>query len=477
MNQILKIKRGAAVGLVVVTVLLGAGKFAGAAETALDRYVKKPDPTYRWEVVQEVRVNGGTQFILDMKSQTWRTEKEIDRPVWQHWVDIVKPDKPASNKAFLFIGGGSNKSKTPKGADERTLQIALATGTVVAELQMVPNQPVVLNGDGKGRSEDDFIAYTWDQYLKTGDETWPARLPMVKSAVRAMDCIQELLASERGGKTAIGKFIVAGGSKRGWTTWCTAAVDKRVEAAVPIVIDVLNVNESMRHHVQAYGFYSLAVGDYHHHNIMQKFGDPRLKKLYAIEDPYSYRDRLTQPKFIVNASGDEFFCPDSSQFYYDDLKGEKHLRYVPNASHSLKDTDAIESIIAFYQLVLEGKPRPRYSWKFEKGGSIRVEAKDLPKEVNLWQANNPEARDFRLALIGKAYQSSAVKDEGGGVYIGRIAPPEKGWTAFFVELVYDVGARFPLKVTSAVRVLPDVLPFAKINPATAPLEKLPPRAK
>jgi PhoPQ-activated pathogenicity-related protein len=79
----------------------------------------------------------------------------------------------------------------------------LATGSVVAELRMVPNQPIVFHGDGKGRSEDDLVAYTWDQYLKTGDETWPARLPMVKSAVRAMDCVQELLASGQGGKVKI----------------------------------------------------------------------------------------------------------------------------------------------------------------------------------------------------------------------------------------------------------------------------------
>lgn len=36
--------------------------------------------------------------------------------------------------------------------------------------------------------------------------------------------------------------MVAGGSKRGWTTWTTAAVDKRVFAAIPIVMDMLDFN-------------------------------------------------------------------------------------------------------------------------------------------------------------------------------------------------------------------------------------------
>ena len=43
------------------------------------------------------------------------------------------------------------------------------------------------------------------------------------------------------------------------------------------------------------------------------------------------------PKYIINGSGDQFFCPDSSQFYFNDLKGEKHLRYVPNVDHSVDD--------------------------------------------------------------------------------------------------------------------------------------------
>ena len=43
-------------------------------------------------------------------------------------------------------------------------------------------------------------------------------------------------------KLNINKYMVAGPSKRGWATWLTMAVDKRVFAAVPIVMDLLNLN-------------------------------------------------------------------------------------------------------------------------------------------------------------------------------------------------------------------------------------------
>jgi PhoPQ-activated pathogenicity-related protein len=441
-----------------------------ADETALDRYIARPDPTYAWKVVREIPGNAATQYVLDLKSQTWRSDQEVDRKVWQHWLTIIKPQKPASSTAFLFISGGSNSDKPPKSSSSLMLKIAEATNSVVAELKMVPNEPIVFNKDGVGRVEDDLIAYSWDKFLQTGDETWPARLPMTKSAVRAMDCVQEFLASDQGGRFKVDKFVVAGGSKRGWTTWCTAAVDRRVTAIVPFVIDILNVVPSMRHHAEAYGFYSEAVGDYLKHNIMQRSGDPKLKALYAIEDPYSYRDRLTMPKFMVNSAGDQFFCPDSSQFYYDDLKGEKYLRYVPNSDHSLNDTDALESAIAFYWTVMAGKPRPKYSWSFEPDGTIRVTTPDHPKRVVLWSAENPAARDFRLESIGKAYKSIELTDRGGGVYEGKAAAPAKGWSASFVELTFDVGAPTPLKLTSAVRVLPDRLPSAGADPAKVPYE-------
>jgi PhoPQ-activated pathogenicity-related protein len=326
--------------LAVCVYLVGAVR---ADQTALDRYVAKPDATYSWKIDRKMEAHGAGTYIVDLKSQTWRTPQEVNRPVWQHWLTIIRPAHPVSHTAFLFITGGSNGGKAPKSADLLMASLARETNTVVAELKMVPNEPLIFHNDGVKRTEDDLIAYTWDQFLKGGDDEWPARLPMVKSAVRAMDCVQELVASKEGGDFKIDKFVVAGGSKRGWTTWCTAAVDKRVEAIIPLSIDCLNSNESMRHHVAVYGFYTEAVGDYFNHKITARANHPRMKLLNAIEDPYSYRDRFTMPKFIVGGAGDQYFCPDNSQFYFDQLPGEKYLRYIPNTDHGLGGSDVRSS--------------------------------------------------------------------------------------------------------------------------------------
>ena len=192
---------------------------------------------------------------------------------------------------------------------------------------------------------------------------------------------------------------------------------------------------------------------------MEWMGTPQFRALMKIEEPYEYRDRLTLPKFIVNAAGDQFFLPDSSQFYFDDLQGEKQLRYVPNAGHSLDKSDAIESVHAFYASVVKGTPRPEVKWTFERDGSIKVVTKQLPADVRLWQATNPKARNFRLDMSGAAYTSTPLQPSGPNTWVARVAPPPAGWTAFFVEMTFPSGGKYPFKVTSGVRVVPDTLPY------------------
>jgi PhoPQ-activated pathogenicity-related protein len=461
-------------GLGICTALVLLTTRLQAAETALDRYLAKPDSSYSWKLVSQQKGTGATTFIIALTSQTWRSADEVDKPVWTHWVTLVRPDQARAGTAFLFIGGGSHRDPQPKVASPRVLNLALGTKTAVAEITDVPNQPLAFADSKKhGRSEDDLVAYSRVKYIITGDEEWLVRLAMVKSGVKAMDCVQEFLASVEGGRLKVNNFVVAGGSKRGWTTWLVGATDRRVVAIIPLVIDALNSEAITRHHFEAYGFFSSALKDYVHHGLFPyRVGTPEYRKVLAIEDPYNYRDRprLQIPKYLINAAGDQFFLPDNSQFYFADMPPEKHLRYVPNAKHNLAGSDAQQSLQAFYQAVLDNNPRPQYSWTKQADGSLTVSSGSRPREVNLWQATNPRARDFRLDVIGKAWHSTPLESDSQGTYTGRVAPPKKGFTAFFVELVYDSGGKYPFKFTTGVSVVPDVLPYqwstakAKLGP-------------
>ena len=435
--------------------------------TALDRYVKAPDTNYSFRLASTTKGEGYTTYQIDLISQAWLTTNEVGRPLWQHWLTIVRPDQVSSSTGLLFINGGSHKTNPPAKAEANIVQVAVQTRTVAASLGNVPNQPTVFAGEAKGRTEDSLIAYTWDKFLRTGDEKWPARLPMTKAAVRALDTITAFCASEEGGKVKVDKFFVAGGSKRGWTTWTTAAVDNRVIGIAPIVIDLLNIRPSFQHHFEVYGFYAPAVGDYTRAKIMDWDGSPEYKALMRIEEPYEYRERMTLPKFLINASGDQFFVPDSAQFYFKDLPGVKYLRYVPNADHSLKGSDAWMTLLACYSAVVNGTKLPQFSWTIESDGAFRVKAQDKPDEVKLWQATNPMARDFRLDTIRDAWTSKPLEPGDGGVYVGKVEKPEQGWTAYFVELTYANGKGAPFKFTTEVHVLPETKPF-KYKPTTPP---------
>jgi PhoPQ-activated pathogenicity-related protein len=451
------------VALGAASVLFGPVGQAHASDTptALDRYVAAPDAHYRYEQVNTVKGDGYTVWFLDMVSQTWRTTDEVDRVEWRHWVIIVQPDTVEHETGLLFVGGGRNDRPAPENADDKLIEIARQTRSVVAEVRMIPNQPLVFAGETRERFEDSLIAYTWDKFLRGGDENWPARLPMTKAVVRAMDTITDFCAREEAGGVKVNRFVVAGGSKRGWTTWTTAAVDERVTAIIPIVIDLLNVEPSFRHHFRAYGFYAPAVRDYEEMGIMNWQGTPEYAALRELVEPYEYRERFTMPKFIINATGDQFFLPDSSQFYFDDLPGVKYLRYVPNADHSLKDTDAVHTILACYHAVLNGTRLPRFEWRMGPDGSLTVTSEDSPESARLWQAVNPDARDFRLETIGAVWKETLLEADQTNphVYSATVPEPEKGWRAYFIELTYaHPGGPAPFKFTTGVQVSPQTLP-------------------
>ena len=453
--------------LSLITIVFGQ---CAVAQTALERYVHEPDPAYRYKLVKTETADDGTTYIIKMTSQSWLTATEVQQTKWWHWLIISRPKEVTSDTALLVIGGGNNRDVNLPGVDKAMTRIATATRSVVVQLKQVPNQPLVFHGDGIERVEDDLIAYGWDQFLRGARDEWLARLPMTKSAVRAMDTVSDFLIKPEQGTLKIETFVVAGGSKRGWTTWTTGIVDKRVIAIAPIVIDLLNVVPSFKHHWDAYGFYAPAVGNYVEHGIMEWQDTAEYQKLIEIVEPYEYRDRLTLPKLMINATGDQFFLPDSHRFHFDELKGPKYIRYVPNADHSLDDTDAIETLAAWQYAIANHKPLPQFDWNVDwTQGAITVHLKDTPRSVLLWQATNPDARDFRVETLGRVWTSSELSADAQGKIRVQVAKPDRGWTAFLVELTYPIdGSPTPIKLTSGVAVVPDVLPFAGKRPKGNP---------
>ena len=386
----------------VVSVLLAVCIHSPLFATALDDYVLENHPEYAWSQTASKfdLATLSNSYTLSLTSQSWRQSTEVSPTAWTHWVTVSRPWIGRGNTALILINGGNLGDPAPSidPSDPDNLQfrkLAFATGSTIVDLRGVPNQPLQFADEAFPRSEDEIIAYSWDKYLNGGDDFWPAQLPMVQSVVACMDALQEF-------DNGLTRFVLAGGSKRGWTAWLTAAVDSRVVAVAPIVSDLLNMRRSFAHHWSCYGFWAEALSPYEDMGIFDWFAEPQVDDLLAIVDPYAYRSRLDEvPKFIVTAAGDDFFVHDSVQFYLDGLPGETCLRTVPNTNHYLDGafSTVFENMVPYYDAFLNNQARPAFDWTLNADGSMTVtvapgDAADL-LAVNLWQADNPTARDFR----------------------------------------------------------------------------------
>ncbi|MFL0685562.1 MAG: PhoPQ-activated pathogenicity-related family protein [Algoriphagus aquaeductus] len=434
--------------------------------TLLKDYVQAPDSIFRYEIVHSVPGEQYDYHVLKMYSQHWLTPDIVDQTEWWHWVSMVVPKETPYSTAMLWIGGGSTNSKMPESPNDLILAAATSTNSVVAQIHNVPFQPITFANDTFGeRYEDEIISYGWRKFLEGGakdeDAIWLARFPMTKAAKLAMDAVTEVV--QKNYQKPIQSFMVGGASKRGWTTWTTAATDDRVIAIAPVVIDLLNLVPSFQHHWRNYGFWAPAVGDYVREGVMNWVGTPEFDRMMEITEPYAFRKDYDMPKLIINAAGDEFFQPDSWKFYWDSLPGEKHIMYVPNSGHDVGKSDALPNLISFYKSILNQGKRPSYGWKVE-GDQIKItfDAANKPAAIKLWSAYNPLSRDFRIDVFGPNWTSEDIAVPDTGELTVNLITPESGYRGYFVELTY--GGDHPLKVTSGIDILPRTYPFEPFQP-------------
>jgi PhoPQ-activated pathogenicity-related protein len=404
----------------------------------LQEYVRKPEAQFEWKLKNKIdsEQSGDRIYDLHFVSQIWQENK------WQHQLQVYRPLGVAPNSTmFLWVTGGSARPDYVW----LGMELARKIRAPVTFLYHIPNQPLL---DSNLR-EDDLIAETFVRYLNTKDENWPLLFPMVKSVVKAMDVLQAFGKKEWG--APIDKFIVAGASKRGWTTWLTAAVDQRVRAIAPVVIDTLNMREQMPRQLQAFGAYSSRLAPYSSRGLLPIPETPEGQRLLSMVDPWAYRDRLTMPKLIINGTNDFYWATDALNLYWNGIPADKWVLYVPNAGHNLRRqdrpqpdqlNDLIDGLAAFSRHQISGTPMPNLSWKHESvNGKLRltIAATPAPTGARLWIAQTPTT-DFRTAKWSEQEVSLS-----NGKIVGEVSPPDTGHLAFFGEVDYEIdGLRYHL---------------------------------
>jgi len=412
--------------LAVLALLVGCAACA-YAEPLVD-YVNTPDTSFEWKVESSTPAAMGTTLVkLEMTSQVWQGIR------WTHrlWMVVPKDVKKAQTAVVAITGGEPDASLVGIGS-----ALATQSGSIVAVLGDIPNQPLF-----GGKSEDALIAYTFVKYLETGDATWPLLFPMAKAALRAMDAVQQYVSRELGGD--VKSFITTGASKRGWTTWLTGAVDKRLVGIAPIVYDNLDLVAQMKQQREYYGGYSEQIREYTDYDLQAKLATREGAGLAAGVDPYTFRERLTMPKLILVGSNDPYWTLESANLYLPGLSGETSILYFPNGGHDLGGAQIamprlVPTMLAFLKHCSGQLGWPKQEWHWSQTGDrliLRCRSDMQPKKVSIWTAT-ADTKDFRKSH----WEAQAAKVAGSGgwsTWSYTVKRPASGYAAAFAEVEYS----------------------------------------
>lgn len=416
----------------------------------LDEYVNAGPQYVRYELRPDLNLNGTSldgksswsAVAVNMTSQQWLTAEDWGadwggaNAEWWHMMYIITPSVVAPNAKTgkwrsMYVTGGKNTDKAPAADDEDILGsavIAMASQQVMVTLFHVPNVPIYLKSEPLPQprlGEDDFLSHTmimYMNYMRDGgsadsvkEGAWVPLLPMVKAGMAAISATEDILGDEQYSS----KWTVTGASKRGWTAWLMGAVDatrpaeqRRIQAIAPIVLDGLNFHKFFHLHYGAYGGWSFAMRAFQDTGFTGRIDTPEMTALLNVMDPYVYLQRLKGlPKFVLDATGDEWFLPDDSRNWIDyalEVASPIHLGMIPDADHSMVTglPSLLPNIATFFHNVARGRANPHISFKLDRQqGTMSLTVDDefdaLPRLVQMWHSQTCHSengrRDFRMA--------------------------------------------------------------------------------
>ena len=354
---------------------------------------------------------------LRLKSQEWLGAD------WEHTVLFAYNEALSTtiDTAFVMITGDYRYEKDILQAVNTLLKEINALFVILFD---VPNQPLL-----GGLKEDRLISETFSRYFQTQDPSIPLLVPMVRSVRKVMDWIEQTFE--------IRKFVLSGASKRGWTTYLTAAVDERVKGIIPISFDFLNFPEQLRIQREWYGTYSTEISAYTDKDFPAMLSEDIGKELLKIVDPYLYITSLAIPKICVVGTNDAYWHLFGWQNYFTELSGYKQMLYIPNKGHGVELFRPILAIQAMIDHVSHGTQLPQYAWEVNDReiGIEWVEQQDYSLLAAYLWFTRSETMDFRKSR----WVSFPLPIEGNRIF-AKVPDYGNENTSAFVELLFESRA-------------------------------------
>ena len=270
-------------------------------------------PSWREVKEAEWRLVSGSNRAIALETDGWKNGP------WRHEISVVEhPDPVADHACVIEITGDDAGPRD----DEVSLGFSLAARLPVLTLFNVPNHPLF------DLCEDALLAFSFLQALGNNDPEWAALVPMVKSVLAAMSAATEL----SDGRWT--RFVLTGASKRGWSTWLTAATgDHRIIGAAPRMYDNLRSAAQMTKQVRDWDGYSPMIEDYTAVGLQEMIADGPAAELAQWLDPGTYAKLIDVPQLVINGANDPFWCVDASSEYEDDLAEEAAFVVCPDTKH------------------------------------------------------------------------------------------------------------------------------------------------
>jgi PhoPQ-activated pathogenicity-related protein len=138
------------------------------------------------------------------------------------------------------------------------------------------------------------------------------------------------------------------------------------------------------------------------------------------------------------------------------LPGETRVRLVPNQGHLIDLKIVEDALLSYFRAFLKRSPLPQVKWSVTHPGAIcHVMTDKQPQTVKLWEAENTQSRDFRLAAQIKYADKNLAGTcrEGFYQYPVLVSAPPQGWKAHFIEMTFQERQGDPLILTTPAYVL------------------------